>query len=391
MVRKIRLKFVTITLSLLTVTFTVISLTNYMYNFYLYKEDAYYFLEMVTEDDTLINFDYFEDMTLPKVYVATINKKGTVTDIKSNIKYDSKNVEKIAKNIYKLSQKHGKLKPYLYYKRIDSKGNTIIAVEDYYTHHRELHKTAITIFIVLTAYGILLCISLFLSKYVTKPAAEALEREKQFISDASHELKTPVAAIILNAQAMSATEKQSKHLQIIISEAERMSRLIKRLLTLAYADEYNSTRDKAQFSLSDCCEEMALPFESTAFENHISYNYNIRENIQFNGIEEDIKQVVSILLDNAFKYTPNGGVVTVTLDMQGHKPVLIVKNTGDGISPEELPHIFERFYRRDKSRNNELNSFGLGLAIAHSIVKAHNGSIKVNSHYGSFTEFTVTF
>lgn len=176
--------------------------------------------------------------------------------------------------------------------------------------------------LIITAFCLLLLVSVFLSRFVTEPAKKALEREKQFISDASHELKTPISAIILNAQAMYGIAERNKYMDNILSEAERINRLIKRLLILAYADESENRVEKSKFSLSESCEEIALPFESAAFENKIDFSYDISENIFYNGNCEDIKQVISILLDNAFKYTPQNGKIILKLFIKGRHPVL---------------------------------------------------------------------
>lgn len=386
MIKKIRLKFVIITMSLLTVVFSVIFVANQIYNNYLYKTEMLGFLETISETDSFFEAEYFADDESIDIYTAVLDNTGKIKNIRSTSNADKEKITDIIYDIYDTDETKGRQGSHIFVKKYRQNSDTVIALADIYATPLQFKKIASTGILILIGYVLLFGISLYLSRFVTKPAKEALEREKQFISNASHELKTPVAAIILNAQAMSKTDSHSKHLDIILSEAERMKSLIKRLLTLAYADECNNSTERQFFSLSDICEEMVLSFESLAFENKIDFDYDIQKNVQYNGISEDIRQVVSILLDNAFKYTSEGGKITIKLLKESKKIVFTVRNTGEGISPDDLPHIFERFYCRDKSRNN---SFGLGLSIAYAIVTAHSGTIKANSVYNEYTQFTV--
>lgn len=170
-----------------------------------------------------------------------------------------------------------------------------------------------TIIIIVLSFILLLLVSHYLSRFVTNPAEEALKREKQFISDASHELKTPIAAISINAQALKGLEEDQKYLQNIRSEAGRMDQLIHRLLTLSYYEETGRTMEKDFFSLSESCEAIALAMESVAFEKKIEFGYHIEDDINCYGNSEEMKQVVAILLDNAMKHTPEKGIIQLTL------------------------------------------------------------------------------
>ena len=132
-----------------------------------------------------------------------------------------------------------------------------------------------------------------------------------------------------------------------------------------------------------------LPFETTFFEQGKTLDLSIQPEILYTGDENRIKQIIIILIDNAIKHTDKGDSINVNLSMQGGKRVLVVKNTGEGIPQKDIPHIFERFYRVDSSRNRDTGGFGLGLAIAQSIAEAHHGKLTVASKEGEFTEFTL--
>ncbi|WP_433748771.1 sensor histidine kinase [Paenibacillus amylolyticus] len=245
---------------------------------------------------------------------------------------------------------------------------------------------------------IMLIVIYFLSRYFANrsiaPVREAFEKQKQFIGDASHELKTPLAIINTNADVLLANQEdtianQAKWLHYIKSETERMTGLTNDLLYLTQMDDSRSTMIHAKFNMSDAVESIILPMEAVIFEKNISLDYNIEPNLTVHGNSEQIKQVILILLDNAVKYSGPKGSVNVTLQKQNNDVMLAVSNTGEGIAPEHLDRIFDRFYRTDSSRARTHGGHGLGLAIARSIVDQHKGEIYARSVVGEGATFYV--
>ncbi|WKL04329.1 HAMP domain-containing sensor histidine kinase [Paenibacillus amylolyticus] len=245
---------------------------------------------------------------------------------------------------------------------------------------------------------IMLIVIYFLSRYFANrsiaPVREAFEKQKQFIGDASHELKTPLAIINTNADVLLANQEdtianQAKWLHYIKSETERMTGLTNDLLYLTQMDDSRSTMIHAKFNMSDAVESIILPMEAVIFEKNISLDYNIEPNLMVHGNSEQIKQVILILLDNAVKYSGPKGAVNVTLQKQNNDVVLAVSNTGEGIAPEHLDRIFDRFYRTDSSRARKHGGHGLGLAIARSIVDQHKGEVYARSVVGEGATFYV--
>ena len=167
-----------------------------------------------------------------------------------------------------------------------------------------------------------------------------------------------------------------------------LAKLVGDLLYLSRMDHSGGMYERKRFSLSGAVLGAVLPFESVAFEAHKNLDTDIEENIFYNGDESKLKQLVVILLDNAIKNTFDGGTITVTLSGGENKPKISVRNEGEGIDEEDIPHIFERFYRCDDSRARGTGGFGLGLAIAHDIVEQHGGKLTVVSKKGQWTEFT---
>ncbi len=231
--------------------------------------------------------------------------------------------------------------------------------------------------------------AVWLIRKLVQPVDEAMEKQKQFVWDASHELKTPLAVISANADVLAAEAGESKPLQYIQSEVRRTDSLIQNLLTLARMEKGTAQAVHVQFDLSRALLEVALPFESAIFEEGKSLEMDIPDGIEYTGDGEMIKQLAVILLSNAQKYSDDGGRIRIALEAKGDKRILRVHNTGPAIPPEAQQRIFDRFYRVDSSHNREVEGNGLGLAIAQSIVAAHRGKITVHSAEGEGTEFTV--
>lgn len=250
-----------------------------------------------------------------------------------------------------------------------------------------------------TAVGLLMLVILyFTSRFFAnrsiEPVREAFDKQKQFIADASHELKTPLTIINTNADVLLSNSEdtirnQAKWLQYIKSETERMTRLTNDLLYLTEMDDSRTGMIHSKFNMSDAVENIILTMEAVIFEKNIAFDYSIEPGLTVTGSSEQIKQVVMILLDNAVKYTNPKGAVTISLKKQNNEVLLSVSNTGEGIAAEHLTRIFDRFYRTDNSRARKQGGYGLGLAIAKSIVDQHKGKIYAKSVAGESATFYV--
>lgn len=222
---------------------------------------------------------------------------------------------------------------------------------------------------------VLLVFVFFLSKWIVRPVEEAFEKQKRFISDASHELKTPLTIISANADVLEHEIGENVRLTHIQSQTERMGTLVTELLELARTDEQGMSAVFSEFDLSQATLETTLEFESRAFESGKLLEYDIADSIMFTGNESRIKQLVAILVDNAFNHSNEHGRIVVKLYESGAKKSIYVFNSGTKIDESETDKIFERFYRSDLSRSRETGGYGLGLSIAKSIVDMHKGKI----------------
>lgn len=229
----------------------------------------------------------------------------------------------------------------------------------------------------------------FISGLIVRPLKDTFEKQKQFISDASHELKTPLTVISTNADVLSGEIGDNKWLNYIQDQAERMNVLVNDLLSLTRLENKSNNFIQTDFNLSQAVVNTALPFECQAFETNKNFVLNIDENISVYGSEQHIKQMAGIFIDNALKYSKDGGTVRVSLTKQDGRAVFSVYNTGTGVKEEDKYRIFERFYRSDESRNRSTGGYGLGLAIAKSIIDKHKFKIEVENEEGRSICFIV--
>ncbi|MBQ3705803.1 MAG: HAMP domain-containing histidine kinase [Clostridia bacterium] len=229
----------------------------------------------------------------------------------------------------------------------------------------------------------------FLIRRMVRPVEEAFLKQQQFVWDASHELKTPLAVISANADVLEEEIGDNEVLGYIRSEVKRTDSLVRNLLTLARMDRGTAEQERVDMDLSEAVLGVLLPFESTVYEAGKTLESDIREKVRCTGNEAMLQQLTVILLSNALKYSDEHGTIRVSLEKKGRIAELRVENTGEGIASGDLERIFDRFYRTDKSRNSETGGEGLGLAIAKSIVEIHRGKIRAESIPGKSAVFIV--
>ena len=242
----------------------------------------------------------------------------------------------------------------------------------------------------LAALAVLFACSYVLSGAVTRPVDRAWQQQKQFLSDASHELKTPLTVILSSAELLeqSAAPEQKQYVDNVRAESRRMKRLVEDMLTLSRVERGGEHLPDTTADLSDAAADAALRFEPVAYEAGHTLSYDIAPGLLVRGDSGKLEQAVAVLLDNAIKYAAPGTEVRLDAARQGKNACLWVENEGDAIPADKLPHIFDRFYRADESRTDG-GSFGLGLPIARAIVEAHRGTLRCDSG-GHTTRFTIT-
>ena len=325
-------------------------------------------------------------------YTVTLSEDGSVTSWTSERTdlYSDEQIQNIAETIIAEGKKDGRVGTQ-FYRVINSKEQTKLLVLDARLDFLSA-STALRSAILITAIAcVLLSLLAALSiRRMVRPVEEAFIRQKQFVSDASHELKTPLAVISANAEVLEQEIGKNEYLGYIRSEVMRTDSLVRNLLTLARLDRNADKSEMKPFDLSHALLDVILPFESTVYEAGKTMETDIPDGIQCGGNEEMIKQLAVILLSNALKYSDDGGQIRITLAARGKQREIQVFNTGEPIAPENQKKIFDRFWRADPAHGRETGGHGLGLAIASSIVEAHKGRIAVESSAGKGTTFTVS-
>ena len=324
--------------------------------------------------------------TIEGVYYVQIEDSHVISN--PNIVKD-KTIEEYALKVSKKHNESGIIGNYIYkVRRIKENQINVMLIEneEAISHSQKIIITAIIISGV--SLIIIYIIAKKISKFIVQPVEETFEKQKQFISDASHELKTPLAVIEANADVLEGEVGKNKWTDYIQNEIQSMDKLINELLLLTKIENVDNIQERKIFDVSKETEMTISMFESMAYERNVKLSSKIQENIMVNGNKEDIEHILSTLIDNAIKHTESGNEVIVELSKEKNELIIQVKNEGKEIPEKEREKIFERFYRIDKSRNRNEKRYGLGLAIAKSTVKKYNGNIKVLYKDG-FTIFKV--
>lgn len=227
------------------------------------------------------------------------------------------------------------------------------------------------------------------SRMVFRPVEESIQKQKRFITDASHELKTPLTIIDANTEVMEMESGESQWTKSTRKQIQRLSGLVQQLVTLSRLDEEKGLEEKCEFNLSEAVSECVQPYESLAQTREKNLTLNIEENLTYTGDERSIRQLAGILMDNAVKYSSENGNITLTLKKKGKKIFLEVYNDAGDLPQGKLDVLFERFYRLDSSRNSGTGGSGIGLSVAKAIVQAHKGKITAENKNGRGLTITV--
>ena len=397
MIRKLRLKFVLINMSVVTILLgAVFGLIFYFTSANLERESIHMMQDIAAQPFRLEAPGVADDSVRLPFFTLQMDPAGDLLDTGGGY-YDLSDREflgGLARAALASPQKLGVLKEYdLRYYRFDTPQVRSVVFADISSERATLDglfKTSL----VLGGVSFLgfLWASILLSKWAVRPVEQAWKEQRQFVAAASHELKTPLTVIMTSAQLMAGPgcdgHKQAKFLDSILVMSAQMKKLIEQMLELARADSAEPEMAFAPVDWSGLVSRTALPFESVFFEKGLNLQVEVEEGICLWGEAAQLGQVVEILLDNAQKYASPGGQVRVELCRQGRgRCLLTVANQGPPISPEDLPRLFQRFYRADPARSRS-GSFGLGLSIARSILARHKGRIWARSGDG-FNRFLV--
>ena len=397
MIRKLRLKFVAICMTLVTAILAVVFFSAYFSMARNISGLSRQVLYRVSQEETVgggvtrpdISITIGGDRVLLPYFTVNVwpSRGGGYTaqitgGTYSNLE-DTEELTAILRDCLSQNRQEGTVSSYqLRYLRQDNGLYEKLAFVDMSMEQAVLRKTMGSYLVIaLASLTLLLGVSILLAHWATLPVEKAWKQQRQFLSDASHELKTPLTVILSNAELLEQTElpdRPARWADNILSEAGRMRSLVEEMLTLARADNMVRAAVPVEVSLSDIAADCALAFEPVAFEAGKPLEYQIAGGTLVLGDGDKLRQLISILLDNAIKYGAGGGTITLSLQKTDRQAKLTVSNPGDQIPSEQLARLFERFYRADDSRG-EKSGFGLGLPIARTIAAEHKGTLKAES------------
>jgi signal transduction histidine kinase len=315
-----------------------------------------------------ISFDYFER------YVRTAYEK-------QGRSFDRDNIEDVDYRIYTL---------------FFGDGGKIGVLQLYQDISMEVmvlaHLKRILMILTVASALVLTAISWFLAGMSIKPVRKAWQKQKEFVADASHELRTPLSVIQTNLDAALSDEKSTiaeRHIFLdnAYTETQLMSKLVEELLMLAKIDVKQMDLDKTPVNFSEICASIEERFQHKLDEKQITLESKVEKNVLVKGDSLRLMQLIAILMDNAIKYNQTNGEIKIVLEKEKGCALFIITDTGMGIEKNELPRIFDRFYRGDKARHRENGGTGLGLSIAKWIIEEHKGSIDVRSSLDEGTQF----
>lgn len=391
MIKKLQFKFVMINMSIVTIMLCVILGLVYHFTKVNLEDESISMMQNIARQPFRLEIpkELGEDVRLP-YFTIQIGLRGELLATGGGY-YDLSDKEfldDIINVAIRSPRTFAVIEEYnLRYYRVNTSLSYYLVFSDISSERATLSNMMKTCFIIGgLSFFMFLGISILLSKWAVKPVDLAWKQQRQFVADASHELKTPLTVIITNAELAQSPEydyeSKQRFLNSILTMSRQMRGLIEKMLELARADDSDSKKILDIVDFTRLVSNALLPFEPVFFERGLTLISQIDKNIKVAGEESQLCQVLDALLDNAQKYSKEKGTTWVTLKKIGRRRCLLaVANEGESISPEEAQNIFKRFYRGDKARSRT-GSFGLGLSIAESVVTEHRGKIWVESSNG---------
>lgn len=326
-------------------------------------------------------------------FTVTLNEDGSISDIgNGNIaSVTEDDIRNYAEEILQSENATGRA-DYFLYKIFDEDNNTrkIVAVSCY----QQLRQSRL-LFLICVLAGLLYMAAVFtlvwfMSRRITRPVEESIQKQRQFITDAGHELKTPITIIKANTEVLQMENGSNQWTDSIKNQTKRLSSLVQSLLELSKLNEKDVTDVSEEFNLSktihDAAESFRVPIESCGKALETS----IEDGIRFKGSRDELYRLITLLMDNALKYSNDAEPIQVSLTKH-HHTILTVYNTCDYIDKEKVDRLFERFYRADESRSRKTGGSGIGLSVAQAIVERHKGTISASSEDGTSIKFTAVF
>ena len=328
-------------------------------------------------------FRPFDDGISPEVkfesryFVVSFDSEGNVasSDTKHVFAVSEEDSIKIAKKIYEGSSDRGFYRNFRYAKISLNGYNAVMCLDVYNGLYSANYFLIVSLSASFIGWITVFIIVLAFSKRIVAPVSKSYERQKRFISDAGHEIKTPLAIIEADIGVMEINDGENEWLDDIKTQVRRLARLTNDLIHLSKLDEGKESLKFIDFSVSDLAKETVTSFTGLATVNNKKLEANIQPNLTLKGDTESIRELLTILLDNAIKYSTGDGNISLEVKKKNGHIVIEASNSAKNLTKENAEHLFDRFYRADESRNSETGGHGIGLSMAKAIVEAHKGKI----------------
>lgn len=411
MIRVLQKKFVFTAMIAVSILILILLGTINVVNIIMVRNETNQTLSMISEADG--NFDHiqptpssvppFDFRIEPKderdkflssnFFVVRLNGNGQIifTDVSRTSSVDEASAEELALRVLDEGTRTGKVGKYRYQISNSHMGDETVIV--FLDNSEEILSYARVLFlsggIGIICWILMLFMVMFLSKKAIRPIAENIERQKQFVTNAGHEIKTPLAIILANTEAMELYNGENKWSKNIREQTVRLNGLMKNLLLLAKMDEGAAEIIKSEISLSELVSENVRAFAEPLNLRSITLQIEIQPKVIIKANKEQMSQLISILLDNASKYTNDSGTVIVSLQQSDKRIKLLIKNSCEKLPDTPPDKLFDRFYRGDKARTQKTGGYGIGLSVARSIAEANRGSITAVYENPNFVSFTV--
>lgn len=408
MIKKLRFKFVLLSMSALLLVLAAIIAGINLVNYRSILEDVDEILEILSENRGTFPDEPGEgpgkkppgrmsrELPYETRYFSVVldSETGSLIQVDTSriVSVDRKEAIELAQDVLEEERKIGFADEFRYIVKEDGRAVQVVFLDCGRKLESFRQFLWASIGISLLGYIVVFFIIAFFSGRLIRPISESYEKQKRFITDAGHEIKTPLTIINADASVLEMEFGKNEWLEDIEKQTKRLTALTNDLVRLSRMEESGSSMQMIDFPFSDVVSETAASYQHLAQTQKKEFQYAIQPMLSLHGDEKSIKQLLNILLDNAIKYSPEGGIIRLTAEKQKKSILLSVFNTTETAVPTgKLPQLFERFYRMDSSRNSQTGGYGIGLSVAKVITEAHNGKIQAKSEDGHSLQITVSF
>ena len=402
MIRKLRWKFIWIAmLVMIFVLGTIVAVINVLN----YKKSNAYsdrIIAMLTDNEGGFPQDFpaypnENDGMTPETpfearfFSVMINEQGEVlfSDVKQIAAISKETAETYAKNLFSGGKTSGMYDDYKYRVKATDEGTLYIFLDCTREMNAFRGFLQTSVLISIGGLAVVFILILIFSRIALKPVEESYQKQKHFITNASHDIKTPLTIINAGAEVIELERGEVEWTKEIKKQTQRLTALTDKLVFLSRMDEENYQIEKREFDFTELVGETVEPYSNMAKAKGFTFSFDCQNGIVYNGNEEMLSQAIALLMDNAIKYTDENGSIFITVKKSMKGIELHFKNTTEGVKTGNHNEIFERFYRADKSRNSTRGGHGIGLSVVKAIITAHKGKISAYSEDGKSIEFTI--